>query len=273
MKKIIIAFDGENFSEGAFKFALKLHELKPILLTGIFLPVSTFANLWAYTAVSGAAYMPILEENDRVTLNKSIARFEKLCQHNGIEYRVHEDTENFSLNELKKESIFADLLILGSESFFENLGTETPNGFLQDALHDVKCPVLIIPEKFSFPKSIVLGYDGSEESVYAIKQFAYLFPELCNKEVLMVYVSEDESEDFPDKILIEELAARHFSNLTLCKLDFNPQKFFGTWISVKESALLVSGSYSRTALSRLFKESFISEIISQHELPVFIAHQ
>jgi hypothetical protein len=273
MKKIIIAFDGENFSEGAFEFALKLHELKPILLTGVFLPLTTFSNLWNYTAANGAVYMPVMEERDTETVTKNIARFEKLCQHNGIDYRVHEDSENFSLQELRKESTFADLLILGSESFFESLGTETPNGYLQEALHDIKCPVLIVPEKFSFPKSIVLGYDGSEDAVYAIKQFAYLFPELCDREVLLVFASEDETDDFPDKILIEELAARHFSNLTLCKLDFNPKKFFGTWISVKESVLLVSGSYSRSALSQLFKKSFINEVISQHELPIFIAHQ
>ncbi len=273
MKKIIIAFDGENFSEGAFDFALKLNELKPILLTGIFLPLSTFSNLWNYTAANGAVYMPVIEESDMETVAKNRTRFEKLCQHNSIEYRVHEDSENFSLQELKKESIFADLLLLGSETFFENLGTETPNGYLKEVLHDVKCPVIIVPEKFSFPKSIVLGYDGSKESVYAIKQFAYLFPELCNKEVMLVFASEDETDDFPDKILIEELAARHFSNLTLCKLDFNPKQFFGTWISVKESVLLVSGSYSRSSLSQLFKKSFISEVVSQHELPIFIAHQ
>ena len=38
MKKIILAFEGTHFSEGAFEFARKLNELRPILLTGVFLP-------------------------------------------------------------------------------------------------------------------------------------------------------------------------------------------------------------------------------------------
>jgi nucleotide-binding universal stress UspA family protein len=273
MKKIIIAFDGENFSEAAFEFARKLQELKPILLTGVFLPLSAYSDIWNYTGANGAAYAPIVEENETAIIKKNIAKFEKHCQQNGINYRVHEDTGNFAIQELKKESIFADLLILGSETFFESLGTDAPNSYLQEALHDVKCPVLIVPEKFEFPKSIVLGYDGSEDAVYAIKQFAYLFPELCNRETLLVYANEDETTDFPDKILIEELAARHFSNLTLCKLDFNPKKFFSTWILEKQSVLLVSGSYSRSGLSQLVKKSFISEVMAQHELPIFIAHQ
>ena len=37
MKKVVIAFDGNHFSEGAFEFVRRLNELQPILLTGVFL--------------------------------------------------------------------------------------------------------------------------------------------------------------------------------------------------------------------------------------------
>jgi hypothetical protein len=36
MKKVILACDGSHFSEGAFEFARRLNELRPILLTGVF---------------------------------------------------------------------------------------------------------------------------------------------------------------------------------------------------------------------------------------------
>jgi hypothetical protein len=45
MKKIILAFDGANFSEGSFNFARKMNEISPILLTGIFLPQVNYAAL------------------------------------------------------------------------------------------------------------------------------------------------------------------------------------------------------------------------------------
>ena len=38
MKKILLAFEGSHFSEGAFEFARKLNELSPVQLTGVFLP-------------------------------------------------------------------------------------------------------------------------------------------------------------------------------------------------------------------------------------------
>ena len=153
------------------------------------------------------------------------------------------------------------------------MGTNSPNDYLRDALHDVACPVLLVPEKFDFPESIILAYDGSEDAVYAIKQFAYLFPELNNRQTLLVYANDDAEEDFPDKIQMQELAARHFSNLTLFKLDVNPKKHFSTWVLEKKSAMLVSGSYGRSGLSQLFKNSFIKDIIASHRLPVFIAHK
>ena len=275
MKKIILAFDGTHFSEGAFEFARRLNELQPILLTGVFLPQTQLANLWSYAdgAGIGSSFIPMLEDSESELVQKNIDRFEKLCQGNGIDYRVHKDFFDFAIPELKKESRYADLLVLGSELFYENIGTGSPGDYMRDALQDVKCPVLLVPEKFDFPESIILAYDGSDDSVYAIKQFAYLFPELTNRNSLLVYANTDAEEDFPDKILVEELAARHFSNLTLFKLDVKPKKYFSTWISEKKSAMLVSGSYGRSGLSQLFKKSFVKEVIADHRLPVFIAHK
>ena len=272
MKKIILAFEGTHFSDGAFEFARRLNELHPVLLTGVFLPQAELVNLWSYADGAGAPFIPLFESSESELVQQNITRFENLCRGNGIDYRVHKDFFDLALPELKKESCFADLLILGSEMFYENMRINSSNLYLQDALNDVKCPVLLVPEKFDFPESIILAYDGSEDSVFAIKQFAYLLPELKNKQTLLVYANDDAAKDFPDKIQIEELAARHFKNLTLFKLDINPKKYFSTWVLEKKSALLVSGSYGRTGLSKLFKRSFIKDVIAGHRLPVFIAH-
>jgi nucleotide-binding universal stress UspA family protein len=238
------------------------------------LPQAQLANLWNYADGVGAVpFISEVEGNEVKLVEKSIERFEKLCVHNGIEYRVHRDFFDVVPTELKKESRYADLLILGSELFYENMSNELPGSFLKDALHDVSCPVVIVPEKFDFPESIILGYDGSEDSVYAIKQFAYLFPELADLHTLLVYANEDPEKDFPDKIEIEELAARHFNDLSLFRLDVNPKKFFATWVIEKKSTMLVSGSYGRSGLSQLFKKSFIRDVIASHRLPVFVAHK
>ncbi len=273
MKKIIIAFDGVHYSEGAVEFARRLNELHPILLTGVFLPQTELANLWSYGDGIGTPFIPVIESDQSAVVFENIKRFEKVCQGNNIDYRLHKDFYEFALPELKTESRFADLLILGSEVFYGAMGIDSPYNYVQDALHDLSCPVLLVPEHFEFPESIILSYDGSDDSVFAIKQFAYLFPELCDRKTLLVYADEDADKDFPDKIQIEELAARHFSDLSFFKLDINPKKYFQVWILEKTSALLVSGAYGRSGFSQLLKRSFVKDIIADHRLPIFIAHR
>ncbi len=273
MKKILLAFDATNFSEGAFEFARRLNELQPVLLTGVFLPLYDYASLWSYAdGLTGQNFIPMLEEDNAEAVHENIKRFETLCQENGIAYRVHKDFYDFALPELKKETRFADLLIISSEKFYTNLINDDPNPYLQDALKETECPVIVVPEKFLFPERNVLAYDGSESSIYAIKQYAYLFPELSNNETLLVYSNVKIEEPIPDKEYIEELATQHFKKLTLFKLDVNPKKYFGLWANEETGAIVVCGSYGRSFMSQLLKKSFVANVIAEHKLPVFIAH-
>src|SRR5689334_22047646 len=65
MKKIILAFDGVHFSEGAFEFAKRINEEEPILLTGIFLPQANYANLWSFAkARTEPLYVPLVEADE-----------------------------------------------------------------------------------------------------------------------------------------------------------------------------------------------------------------
>ena len=272
MKKVLLAFDGLHFSKGAFEFARRLNELEPILLLGVFVPQVTIANLWSYAAPENAPlFIPLLEEDDSQVIDENIRSFEGLCKSNGIEYRIHKDFLDFALPEFKKETRFADLAILGSESFYENLGLADPNEYLKQALHTTECPIVLVPEHFIFPDSNIIAFDGTESSVYAMKQFAYLFPQLCRNNTMIVYVGD--AEQIPEKQYMQELAARHFGDLTFYKLDVDAKKYFATWISDRKSAILISGSFGRSALSQLFNRSFALDVIRDHQLPLFIAHK
>lgn len=271
MKKIIIPFDGGNFSKGAFSFACRLHETKPILLTGVFLPKVDYARFFLFpTAFAGPAYIPMPEGFEEETLENNIEEFVALCQKNNIEHRVHKDVYDSAIPQLTRETRFADLMIIGSEVFYIN-GSVGTIEYLKDALHNTECPVMIVPEKFNFPSHIILAYDGSESSVYAIKQFANLFPELCSLNTILVYAG-DEKHNIPDQVLIEELAASHFENLSISKISEEDKKNFNEWLTKRSNPLLVSGSFSRSGISELFNRSFIIKTIKEHKTPIFIAH-
>lgn len=270
MKKILLAFDGDNFSEGAFEFASSLNRREKILLTGVFISQVEAKNLWAYSLGMPPAVVPVLEE-DIATESENIERFRNLCEINKIACRVHEDYYGFAIPELQRETRFADVLLIGSETFYHNLGAGV-NDYLMNALYKSECPVLLVPESFVFPQSNVLAYDGSDSSIYAIKQFAYLFPELCDNPTLLVYC-EEKGEVIPEKENMYELAAQHFSNLRILKLDGDPRKYFKKWIGEQKNSILISGAFGRSLLSQTFRRSFVADIVKEHQLPVFVTHK
>ena len=252
MKKILFASDGFNFSEGSFEFVRRINDIQPVLVTGVFIPQVTYANLWSYTAAAAVSgyYAPLLEEEDNKVVENNITHFENLCQKNGIAYRIHKDFFDFDFPELKKESRFSDVMIISGELFYKRFIESDQFDHLREVLHISECPVLVVPESYHFPNNNILAYDGSEESVYAIKQFAYLFPELAPNKTLLVYEEEKEDKNCPSKDYIIELASQHYKDLTFYKLESNAKKYFSAWISNMEGSILISGSFSRSALSQ-----------------------
>lgn len=265
--------DGEHFSKGAFDFARRLNEVQPILLTGIFLPSVDYTEVMVYYlgGMAGPLYMPAAQM-DPDAMQKNVQKFKELCVKNNIEHRVHTSIMGSIIDGVKKETRYADLLLVSSETFYSNLGRLSQEEYLNDTMHHAECPVIVLPEHYNFPQSAILAYDGGESSVFAIKQFAYLFPELAQLSTVVVYAS-DKDDKLPDMPYIEELAARHFNDLSFLKLDANAKKYFNTWLADRGSALLVTGSYGRSSLSEFFHKNFVAETISDHKLPIFIAHK
>lgn len=269
-----MAFDGRHFSEGALTLAKFLNEKQPVLLTGAFLPQVDYASLWSYSGGGRVAnmYIPLVEDEDAEAVQQNIERFKSYCVKNSIEHRVHKDFFDFTLPELKRESRFADLLIIGSQSFYEDADHASMNDYLKDALHDVECPVVVVPEKFELPQTNILTYDGSPSSVYAIRQFACLFPELAANPTILVYAGGNAEAKFPDEENIMELAGRHFTDLTLLRFEADAKKYFSSWMMENKGALVVTGAFGRSGLSRFFRKSFVADVIAEHKIPVFIAH-
>ena len=272
MKKVLIPFNGAKFSEAAFSFAITLNNSKSILLTGIFLSQVEFSNFFLLPR-SLSKGLPLLErEVEDENILKNIELFTSLCEKNNISFRIHEDLDDFALPELVKETRFADLLIIGSEIFLKNISENSYDTFLKDALQHAECPVMVVPEKFNFPSLNLLAYDGSTSSVFAIKQFAYLFPDLCDNKTILVY-SAAQAEGNPAMVNIEELTAIHFSNLAITVIDNKDEENLTEWVSKHTNPLLISGSFGRPGFSSLFTKSFVINIIHAQQIPVFIAHR
>lgn len=271
MKKVLLAFDGTHFPQNAFDFARMLNENQTVILTGAFLPEPASTGPWSYAY--GADPFPSLPLEDETVfeeIRRNVDKFKMLCEKNRIQYIIHQNFSDFLFPDLKKETRFADILLL-SETFYS--GVQPNDKYLKETIAEAECPVIVIPEEFDFLTSNILAYDGSASSVYAIKQFAYLFPLLALNETLLISMGKEGIDKLPDQLFIEELATRHFPDITLMREEINPERYFSLWLAQKKNALLVTGSFGRSALSRFFKKSFITDLFEDLKLPLFIAHR
>jgi len=274
MKKILIAFDGKHFSEGAMQMAAWINDQEPALMTGVFLSPIDYREVIGYTGMGMGTpvVMPPFQEDDAL-VSANITRFEERCRKEGFEYRVHKDTELFALQELIAETRFADLLIVSSELFYENIDHHQPNDYLKKTLQSAECPVMLVPEQFIKPFNLIFSYDGKASSTFAIRQFTYLFPTCNRMDTMLVCASEESDAEIPQLTLIEELMARHYESVSIEHLAGENREGLTHWIGEHRGSLLVTGAYGRGELSSMFRKSFVTDLIRQHRIPIFIAHR
>jgi hypothetical protein len=275
MKKILCVFDGSHYSENVLQFISLLNNLNPVSVTGLFLSAYDYSHLWSNPIIQDIPEALTMAKETMAIADKDIeenkSRFERFCIKEGIPWRVHDESGNDVFETLRHETRFADLMILSNDLFYHNIG-ENPNDYMQQILHAGECAVLILPEKENFPKQIILCYDGTASSVFAIKQFAYILPELCHCETFLVSIDGEENR-IPLHALMEELAVRHFPKLTMQVMGNDARNKFAGWVNAQSHPLVVAGAFGRSGFSRLLKKSFISEVIKENKATVFIAHK
>lgn len=274
MKKLILALDGKHFPHGAFEFIKSINNKSKVLVAGVFLSPVDYSKVLAFTGMEGIAMMPEwFEQNaDDVIVSRNINAFEQACITEGIEYRIHKDTNLMAISTLIEETRFADALLVSSDLFYENVQKMQPNFYLEEVLKKSECPVFLIPENYKEPVQTILTYDGNESSVFAIKQFSYIFPELCKRESILLSVA-DHKEELPEYSMISELVSRHYPDLKITTLSLSNRNEFANWIKNQPDSYIIMGSFSRSLFSQLFKRSFANAVINDIKMPIFISHK
>jgi len=276
MKKISAAFDGLKFSQSTLTYAIELARASKTMLSGIFLESFLYHGYKLHDMVGthgiSEVKMKHLSEKDTETRLKSAAIFEQACKAAHISYSIHHD-ESVALQELFKESIYSDLLLISADETLKQAAEKRPTHFVRELLAQTQCPVLIVPDKYKEIEKVVLLYDGKPSSVYAIKMFNYMMPWLQNKETEVVSVTDPRDMiELPDRNLVEFIKC-HYPSATYTLLKGDPElEIIGYLKRSNKNSLIVSGAYQRTQVSRWFKTSMADRLMGEINMPLFIAH-
>jgi len=278
MKKFIAVFDGYEISKSTLAYAQELTYTANAHLVGVFLDEFIYR-----TYNVGKVYkkyekpeeaMKQLDEKDKKKREDAVRQFEQSCGKAKISFSVHRD-KSIALQELKHESMFADLIIISEHETFSRYKEKSPTRFIKDLLADVQCPVFVVPGVYKPIDKITLLYDGGPSSLYAAKMFSYLLGDYNEMpvEVFTVKSGYLDNQHLPDNKLMREFIKRHFPKAVykVVKGDAEEQ-VLGHLRNHKENELVVLGAYRRSEMSRWFKTSMADILMRELDTPLFIAH-
>jgi hypothetical protein len=278
MKKFLGVFDGFKMSKSTLGYSIQMAKQVNAHLVGVFLDEFIYRSYNVYNVLKTVEnpYDEIkrLDEKDKQKRDAAVALFEKSCQEAGITFSVHRD-KNIALQELKHESMFADLIIINEYETFNKKKESLPTDFIKDLLSDVQCPVLLVPAVYIPVDKVSLLYDGSPSALYAIKMFSYLFNNLLHLpvEVYTVMDSSKTGTHIPDNKLMKEFIKRHFPGATFRLEKGEAEQLILSHLRHhKENEIVVLGAYRRGEISRWFKTSMADVLMKELEMPLFIAH-
>ncbi|MBZ4191319.1 hypothetical protein [Niabella beijingensis] len=254
MKKILFVCNTQHYPHGAFEFIKQLRQQESLFVKGIF-----------FTPATPSGTAPLPEDN-------SPERFVNQCKSHDIDYRVVEKNDDaWSRSFWVRETHYADLLVFSQELLYAGADKVQPNAYMQELLHWTGCPAIAVRENGHPPEQLIAAYDGTRQSIEALRSFCTLFPQYKKLPAQIIYVKDEPSNRIPHRQLLEEYAAAHFATLKILKLHWSSKKHFTTWIECFKNPLLIAGAYGRPALSVAFRNSFVETTIRNQLATVFIA--
>jgi hypothetical protein len=185
MKKLLVVLNGTLTSHHVVGTAINFANTTSSFLHAVFVNYAldlaeiqlSFSNDLSLTR-NNLTGKTIAEENAEL-LESNMQLFKDECQTAKIDFYIEPDDE-ISLGRLMEQSAFSDFLLANAN---ENLHQY----HIADLLVDAHCPVYLVSKEVENIENIILTYDGGFSSMYAIKMYTYLFPELKNLPTVLVH--------------------------------------------------------------------------------------
>jgi hypothetical protein len=276
MKNILLAINPDKPSIPCMQFGCYLAKLTQSRLTAVFIEKHSAVKSPTLTTVFGVPYVETILASDLPGYAKHeemraiyMETFAKICEERGVRYSINQDLD-YPLDGLIAESRFADLLLIARDTSPQDNVGKSPSEFVKDVIAAAECPVMVTPITFTDIDQLVLAYDESSSSAFAVKQFSYLFPELDELKLTMLHVIENENE-----IQIKKLSnwlSAHYNCADFKTMTGQARSELYKYLFNRKKTLVIMGAYGRNSLSTLLSSSTADSLLETLDLPFFFAH-
>jgi hypothetical protein len=280
MEKILLAANCQYLDRPTIEFACYMTKLTKSKLTAIFLQESA----------PDAKSCLLIEEADGITHFEKISfvgqteveredqnypdyisLFMEVTQQAGIPADI-DLKHHLSAAAVSEETRFADLLILDAFTPFSAQPGEPAAGSVKGILQHAECPVIISPREFNGVENVIFCYDGSKSSVFAIKQFTYLFPQWKGIDAKVLYLNESGGLSEEERSTLTDWLGYHYRNVQILIPPADSANAFIDFVVERRSDIVVMGAYGHGLLDAFFGKDPDSDEAGSTTLPIFISH-
>ncbi|HSN08452.1 MAG TPA: hypothetical protein VLS85_05415 [Hanamia sp.] len=167
--------------------------------------------------------------------------------------------KNISVEDLIKKTEDADILI-----------ADEGTGFLKKVLPHIHCPAFIAGEDH-LPEKVVLMFNNSDNSKYAIESYISLLPQFQKLPTFLLSINPDdekENENYLNNLKFS------FADISLKSLYGNMENQMEDFLSgLSGHILVIMGAFGRTEISRFFHKSRANSVMKEKNVSLFIAHK
>ena len=276
MEKILFLVDQKGIDKSALDFACYLADITHSKLNAIFMDPENFtlarAEKILYESADTTSVDPLFSEPYwNTSLAEHKRAFALACSSKGIRWLNNTDSL-FSAADIVKETRFADLLVISGETRVDAFAETPPTALIKEILSKSECAVIIAPLDFTGVDEVVFAYDGSESSMYAIKQFTYLFPQFSDQRVIYLQVNNKEDSEIVSHEKFNSFLQEHYSAIGYDILHGKAGDELFAYLLGKKNTLIVIGAYGRSAVSTALRKSTAELLLKTSPLAIFITH-
>lgn len=277
MRKIVFAFSPYVLNSDTLTFSAYLAQLTHSSVVGVMLENPKTTSTIPVSAGHGRTQdhvdkrAPAPSRTHIAMVQEKLNTFRNYFSEKCIDCQVHEVRAE-ALDMLMKETRYADVLVLDAELTLTEHPKATPTDFAKRVLQEAECPVFIAPLGFEGVEEIVLTYNGSASSMYAIRQFANLLPELGNRKVTVLQVRTTDEDTGQDIGKLKEWLNTRYTDIHFENLSGTADAGLLGFILKKRKTITVMGAYGRSQVSQLLKPSAANILVKTIPQPLFIAH-
>jgi hypothetical protein len=279
MENILLVIDGARMDRAMIDFSCYLAKLTRSRFRAIFIEQPDEEGESDKFEIFGSAnnstvlsQKPVEKQKILQACESNQKLFAEACISNSIDFDIRSQYNDGWMDLLIQESRFADVMIINPQTSFSDRIASIPSGFARQVLEKSECPVIIAPSSFEGIERLLFAYDGSKSCVFAIKQFAHIFPQLKELPVTLLRVGSAEDAFVNDAHRIEELLDAHFPNNHFELLEGSASNELFGYLLGKKNMFVVMGAYGRNNVSRFFRQSTADLVMKTINLPFFISH-